>query len=109
MLSTTLKNHIRQVRKDEGGFTLIELLIVITVLGVLAGIVVFGVATFRQDATTAACKADAKSVEVAAEAYNAKTGNYPATITVLVNAKYLKAAPTSAVTWDPATAVAGGC
>ena len=34
----------RQARQDQGGFTLIELLIVITVLGVLAGIVVFGVA-----------------------------------------------------------------
>ena len=50
MLRTTLRNHVRQVRKDEGGFTLIELLIVIVVLGVLAGIVVFGVGTFRQDA-----------------------------------------------------------
>ena len=64
MIRTKLSNHLRDVRKNEGGFTLIELLIVIVVLGILAGIVVFGVGTFRQDATAAACKADAKSVSV---------------------------------------------
>ena len=106
MLRTTLSNHIRKIRKDDGGFTLIELLIVITVLGILAGIVVFGVSTFRQDATAAACKADAKSVEVAAEAYNARNTGYPASIAVLVGGGYLKAAPTSAVTYTAATGTA---
>ena len=91
---------IRQARRNEDGFTLIELLIVIVVLGVLAGIVVFGVGTFRQDAEAAACDADAKTVSVAAEAYNAKTGAYPASIATLVTAKYMKSAPTSGVTYD---------
>jgi prepilin-type N-terminal cleavage/methylation domain-containing protein len=110
MIRTTLNNHLRNVRKDEGGFTLIELLIVIVVLGILAGIVVFGVGTFRQDATTAACRADAKSVEVAAEAYNAKTGGYPANIAALVTANYLKAAPTSTgLTYNAATGAVTGC
>ena len=91
-------NRIRNLRKDEGGFTLIELLIVIVVLGVLAGIVVFGVGTFRQDAVDAAKAADCKSVEVAAEAYNAKTGGYPGTIALLLPGGatpkgYLKSAP----------------
>jgi general secretion pathway protein G len=90
-------NRVRDLRKDEGGFTLVELLIVIVVLGVLAGIVVFGVGTFRQDAVDAAKAADCKTVEVAAEAYNAKTGNYPSGTAALVTAKYLKAAPGSGV------------
>jgi prepilin-type N-terminal cleavage/methylation domain-containing protein len=81
----------RQLRKQDGGFTLIELLIVIVVLGILAGIVVFGVSTFRQDATTAAKKADCKTVEVAAEAFNAKTGAYPANVAALITDGYLKA------------------
>ena len=97
MLRTTLSNHVRQVRKGEGGFTLIELLIVIVVLGILAGIVVFGVGTFKADSEAAAKKADCKSVEVAAEAWNAKNGAYPAGTAELVTAKYLKAAPASAV------------
>ena len=54
MIRTTLNNHLRNLRKDEGGFTLIELLIVIVVLGILAGIVVFGVGTFRRTPTAAA-------------------------------------------------------
>jgi prepilin-type N-terminal cleavage/methylation domain-containing protein len=111
---SNIRKSIAAARNDEQGFTLIELLIVIVVLGVLASIVVFGVATFRQDATTAACKADLKTVSVAADAYNAKTGAYPAggtdaaRIGVLVTDEYLKSAPTSPITLSVA-GVAGGC
>jgi len=98
-----MSSKIRQARElREEGFTLIELLIVIVVLGVLAGIVVFGVGTFRQDAKDTACKADLKTVSVAADAYNAKTGAYPAgadsaaRIAVLTGANYLKSAPPAA-------------
>lgn len=106
-----LLNRARNRRQDEGGFTLIELLIVITVLGVLAAIVVFGVGTFRQDAQTAAKNADCKSVEVAAEAYNAKMGGYPSGVAVLVTDKYLKAAPSGGVgaTIDSSTGKPSGC
>ena len=97
----------REARRNEDGFTLIELLIVIVVLGILAGIVVFGVGTFRADSQAAARAADCKSVEVAAEAYNAKTGGYPANVGALVTAKYLKSAPTG-VTVDN-TGALGGC
>jgi prepilin-type N-terminal cleavage/methylation domain-containing protein len=107
-------------KNDDGGFTLIELLIVIVVLGVLASIVVFGVATFRSDATTAACKADLKTVSVSADAFNAKTGAYPAgaddaaRIGVLVTGGYLKTAPaaSSAVALSTAgvvTSTVAGC
>ena len=91
--------HDLRTRQADEGFTLIELLIVIVVLGILAGIVVFGVAQFRNDSEVAACKADLKTVSVAADAYNAKTGAYPAggddatRIGVLVTGGYLKAAP----------------
>ena len=102
----------REARRSEDGFTLIELLIVIVVLGILAGIVVFGVGTFRQDAQTAAKKADCKSVSVAAEAYNAKEGSYPSGVAVLVSGGYLKAAPSGGVgaTIDGTSGLpSGGC
>ncbi|MGY2703361.1 competence type IV pilus major pilin ComGC [Nocardioides sp. HB32] len=103
----------RQLRKNnEGGFTLIELLIVITVLGILAAIVVFGVGTFRQDATDTAKATSCKTVSTAAEAWNAKNGNYPATVQALVTAKYLKSLPdgmTTTTTIDGATGLATGC
>jgi len=82
----------REARKDEG-FTLIELLIVIVVLGILAGIVVFGVATFRSDSELAACKADLKTAQVASDAYFAGKGSQPANIAALVSDGYLKTAP----------------
>ena len=98
-----LQNRIQAVREarrnGEGGFTLIELLIVIVVLGILAGMVVFGVGTFRADATTAACRADVKTANVALSAYNAKnatalTGTASAQLTALEGANYIETVPT---------------
>jgi general secretion pathway protein G len=106
-----LHTRSRQLRNEEGGFTLIELLIVITVLGILAGIVVFGVATFRNDANTAANNASCKTVNVAAEAWNAKNGAYPATVGALQTANYIKTIPTgmTAATAIDANGNATGC
>lgn len=93
----TLLNRARNARQGDGGFTLIELLIVITVLGILAGIVVFGVSTFRDDADTAADATNCKMVSTAAEAFNARTGSYPTTVGQLLPtataAGYLKDLP----------------
>jgi general secretion pathway protein G len=79
-----------QAKKNDEGFTLVEMLIVIVVLGILAGIAVFGVAQFRSDASAASCNATKKTVETAADAYNAKNGAYPASLQLLVNEGYLK-------------------
>lgn len=88
--------QLREAReRREDGFTLIELLIVIVVLGILAGIVVFGVATFRSDANTAACNADKKTIETAASAYIAAHLNSTPTLAQLVSSGYLKANPTA--------------
>lgn len=87
----------RAARTSDEGFTLIELLIVIVVLGILSGIVVFGVSTFKGDATTTACQSTLKTVNVAADAYSAKSGAYPTTMTQLLPtatvAGYLKSDP----------------
>jgi general secretion pathway protein G len=91
-----VRQRLAEARKNQSGFTLIELLIVIVILGVLAGIVVFAVTAFTGDGRKSACKADMKSYEVAAEAYKAKTGGYPAgadsaaRVGVLTGAGYLK-------------------
>jgi prepilin-type N-terminal cleavage/methylation domain-containing protein len=89
------------------GFTLVELLIVIVVLGILAGIVVFGVGRFRSDANAAACQADVAGVNVAANAYHAVTGEYPSAMADLTVGQYLKAAPASGTfTFDASTRTA---
>ena len=91
------RHHVRRARRTpaEGGFTLIELLVVIAVLGILAGIVVFGVSTMHAEADGAACAADMKSVQLAAESYGADHGAFPGTIQTLVDEHYLKSAPSS--------------
>ena len=86
--------RLRKARQDESGFTLIELLIVIVILGVLAGIVVFAVNGITDKGNTAACKSDAKTYEVASEAFYAKNttsgGGYAATADALVAAGLMR-------------------
>jgi general secretion pathway protein G len=78
----------------DNGFTLIELLIVIVVLGILAAIVVFSLTGVSGQSKEAACTSDGKSVEIAADAYQAAspTGAYPGDINSLVTT-YLHSAP----------------
>ena len=92
--------RVRRLQNErEGGFTLIELLIVIVVLGILAGIVVLGLGTFRDDANTAACKADAKQVQIASDAFIARPANPAGTpagsVQILVDENLLKSLPTT--------------
>jgi general secretion pathway protein G len=88
--------EIEQRRNDEDasqyGFTLIELLIVIIVIGILAAIVIFSLTGVTGQSKTAACTADAKSVEIAADAYQAKNSTWPANVAALVPS-YLHTAP----------------
>ncbi len=61
----------------EAGFTLIELLIVIVVLGILAAIVIFSLTGVTGQSKAAACNSDAKTVEIAVDAYNAENRHLP--------------------------------
>ena len=83
-------------KRNEGGFTLIELLIVIIILAILAAIVVFAVGTTGKNAVAASCRADAKSVETATEAYHATAGTFPTDTTQLTGT-----ASSGGVTYGP--------
>jgi prepilin-type N-terminal cleavage/methylation domain-containing protein len=84
---------------DESGFTLLELLIVIVVLGVLAAVTTFGLSGITSQSAVSACHADARTVEVAVEAYHARTALWPPASdwTPLVNGSpvYLRTPPNS--------------
>jgi general secretion pathway protein G len=67
-----------RVPGSDGGFTLVELLVIIVVLGIVASIVVFAVIDAAPDSARASCQTTFKTVESAAEAYKAQTGQYPA-------------------------------
>jgi prepilin-type N-terminal cleavage/methylation domain-containing protein len=98
-------NQIRDRRRAEGkepgliesGFTLIELLIVIVVLGILAAVVIFALSGVTGQSAQSACNADAKSVEVAVEAFHTNVGSWPADSTSLTSGTnpYLRTFPTN--------------
>jgi prepilin-type N-terminal cleavage/methylation domain-containing protein len=100
-------DRIRTKQANDEGFTLVEMLIVIVVLGVLAGITVFGIATFRDDAEAAACDASVKTVSTAVDAYRAKNSAIPS-LAQLVAADYIKEAP-AGVSISAAGVVSGTC
>ena len=70
--------------KRDKGFTLVELLIVIVILGVLSTVTVFAVSGITSRGEDARCDADKRTVEVAAEAYYAENGAWPAAMSNLV-------------------------
>lgn len=68
-----MKKHL------QSGFTLIELLVVISIIGILASVVLAGLATAREKARDAARMASLKQIETALYLYRDTTGNWMTT------------------------------
>jgi prepilin-type N-terminal cleavage/methylation domain-containing protein len=103
-----MRSRVTRCARD--GFALVELLVVLVILAILAAIVVSAVNGVQDKGNTAACRADVKTVTVAAEAYNARVGHYAATMEEMVTAGLLHSVPSSrtytvtyTVSSDPAT------
>ena len=71
------ERHVRRIAKL--GFTLVEILIVISILGILAGIVIAGVGEARESTRDARRESDAKNIQLALGLYKDDYGQYPST------------------------------
>ncbi|MFC1625464.1 type II secretion system protein [Patescibacteria group bacterium] len=62
------------------GFTLIEMLVVISIIGILIGISIFGVQGARESSRDAKRKSDIELIRSGIEIYKSDCGVYPATL-----------------------------
>jgi type II secretion system protein G len=82
----------------ERGFTLIELLIVLLLIALLASLVAPVVTSSVQGAREAALKEDLHNMRKAIDDYYADTNNYPDSLEVLVQKRYLRRVPADPLT-----------
>src|SRR3982074_2117089 len=87
----------RAARYGEQGFTLIEILVVITIIGLIMGLVGPRVLNYLSEAKSKAAKIQIESFASALDLYFLDTGRYPTTsegLTALVQR------PSSALPWN---------
>ncbi|MEL6106650.1 MAG: type II secretion system protein [Planctomycetota bacterium] len=82
-------------RKDSSGFTLVELLVVITIIGVIAGLAIPAIGAVRKRVIKAAMSAELNVIEQGFDAYKTKYGDYPPDFSdwSIVRRHYLKIFP----------------
>lgn len=91
------------------GFTLIELIVVVTIIGILAGVAISNVKYAQTKAREAALKHDLFEMRKAIDDYYADKQHYPESLAALETDKYLRKVPTDPITmqkdWEevPAT------
>jgi type II secretory pathway pseudopilin PulG len=65
------------LRPAEAGFTLIELLVLVGCLCVIAAMIMSNLPSARQQTAVAVCESNLRTIQTAAEQYNAATQTYP--------------------------------
>ncbi len=88
------------------GFTLVELLVVISIIGILVGVVAVNANTARRQSRDAKRKADLQNVAGALELYRTTKHTYPTGVTYGASLRTALDAFTSNVPSDPSAGVA---
>ncbi len=73
-MSVRYRSRVGSQADLEAGFTLIELTIVVVVVAVVTAVAVFGLSGVTSMSAQASCNADARTVEIAQQAYRAHNG-----------------------------------
>jgi general secretion pathway protein G len=85
-------------RSKNRGFTLIELIVVVTIIGILAGIAISNVRFAQQKAREAALKDDLHEMRKAIDDYYADKQKYPDSLATVKTDKYLRDIPKDPMT-----------
>jgi general secretion pathway protein G len=87
-------------RRGQGGFTLIELIVVVTIIGILAGIAMINVRNAQRKAQETALKGDLFELRKAIDNFYADKQRYPNDLNELVP-NYLRKIPPDPITKQP--------
>ncbi len=81
------------IRHHPKGFTLVELMVVMAILATLLSIVAPRYLDSVDNAKEAALRTNLRMTREAIDKYKADTGKYPDSLTVLIDARYLRELP----------------
>jgi general secretion pathway protein G len=88
----------RRRRASQRGFTLIELIVVVTIIGILAGIAIANVRTAQTKAREAALRDDLRTMRSAIDNFYADKQRYPQSLNELKEQHYLRDIPKDPMT-----------
>jgi general secretion pathway protein G len=91
---------MKRNQKRQKGFTLIELIVVVTIIGILAGIAIVNVRNAQRKAQEAALRDDLHEMRKAIDDFYADKQRYPTDLNELVP-NYLRSIPKDPITKQP--------
>ena len=89
---------VSRKRSSESGFTLIELIIVVTIVGLLAGIALVNVRHAQRKAAENILKANLTNMRKAIDDFYADKQRFPSALQELVDEKYMRRIPPDPIT-----------